>query len=92
MLKPPIAIQRDYRVTDDEFKRFCRNNPDLLVERSAAGDIVVMPPTRAATGFRNSQLTAQLADWARKDGREQAFDSSTGYLLPDSAVLSPDVP
>ena len=76
--------------TGDDFIRFCSDHPDLRVERNAYGDIIVMPPTGVETGFRNSQVTAQLTEWASQDGRGQVFDSSTGYLLPDTSILSPD--
>ena len=52
-LQFPVAIQWD-RITDVEFARFCANNPDLRVERTSGGDIVVTPPTGVETGFRNS--------------------------------------
>ena len=50
-----------------------------------------MPPAGSLTGKRNAGLTQQLTAWAQKDGTGFAFDSSTGFTLPDSAVLSPDV-
>ena len=90
-LTPPMVIQWEHGMTDDEFYRFCANNPDLRIERTAEGDLVIMPPTGSETGFRNSKLTARLTIWAEKDGRGQSFDSSSGYILPDGAVLSPDV-
>jgi Uma2 family endonuclease len=49
-----------------------------------------MPPTGSKTGLRNANLTRQLATWAENDGHGVAFDSSTGFTLPDGAILSPD--
>jgi Uma2 family endonuclease len=49
-----------------------------------------MPPAGSRTGHRNASLTQQLGAWAKKDGTGLAFDSSTGFTLPDTSVLSPD--
>jgi Uma2 family endonuclease len=40
--------------------------------------------------MRNANLTFQLADWAQKDCTGLSFDSSTGFTLPNKAMLSPD--
>ena len=85
-----IRIQPEHRMTDDEFYEFCCANPDLRIERTADGEIVIMPPTGFETGYRNSDLSAQLREWARRDGRGRACDSSTEYLLANGAARSPD--
>jgi Uma2 family endonuclease len=75
---------------DDKFFEFCVNNPRLQIERGASGETIIMPLPGAETGYRNSDLTAQLIVWAKRDGRGRAFDSNTEYILPDGAALSPD--
>jgi Uma2 family endonuclease len=77
-------------LNDDEFFEFCARNPRLRIEREANGEIIIMPPAGGETGYRNSELTAQLAVWAKGDGRGRAFDSNTEYILPNGAALSPD--
>jgi Uma2 family endonuclease len=77
-------------LSDKEFADFCLRYPDYRVEYSAEGEIIVMPPTDMTTGFRNSFITHQLTAWALRDGRGRAFDSSTGFLLPNGARRSPD--
>jgi Uma2 family endonuclease len=86
----PMAIQWERRMTDDEYFEFCAENPDLRIERSAKGDILIMPPVGGESSFRNSELSAELRIWARKDGRGRAFDSSVEYFLPSGAAYSPD--
>jgi Uma2 family endonuclease len=49
-----------------------------------------MPPTGGATGHRNLKIAAQLDRWAEADGTGVAFDSSTGFTLPDGGTRSPD--
>lgn len=78
-------------MTDDEFWSFCRANPELRIERSADGELTIMPPTGSETGRRNFVLTTQLGVWAERDGRGIGFDSSTGFILPNGAERSPDL-
>jgi len=85
-----IRIEPDQRVTQDQFYDFCMANPDLRIELTAEGEIVIMPPTGAETGYRNNEIARQLGNWTRRDGRGRAFDSNTEYLLPDGSALSPD--
>ena len=49
-----------------------------------------MPPTGGETGNRNSKLNQRLANWSDSDGTGIAFDSSTGFKLPNGADRSPD--
>jgi len=78
-------------LTREQFFRLCTLNRDLRLERSAGGDIIVMPPAGGKTGARNSNLLLQVAAWAKSDGTGVTFDSSTGFELPDGATRSPDV-
>jgi Uma2 family endonuclease len=80
------AIELDAR----QFAALARQNPDLRLERTAEGDVLVMPPTGGETGNRNAGITAQLWTWAVRDGTGAAFDSSTGFVLPNGATRSPD--
>jgi Uma2 family endonuclease len=77
-------------MTDEEFFALCQLNRDLRIERTAEGDIIVMPPTGAETGNRNTSITGQLYNWTKKDGTGAGFDSSTGFKLPNGADRSPD--
>jgi Uma2 family endonuclease len=78
-------------LTADEFFALCAANRDLRIERSAQGDILIMPPTGGRTGVRSGELFLQLRRWADQDGSGVVFDSSTGFELPGGAIRSPDV-
>lgn len=82
----PIVIQ----LTDDQFEELCRNNRDLRFEQTAAGDLIIMPPTGWETGNRNIEIAYQVQAWSRKTKTGKAFDSSTGFILPNGAKRSPD--
>ena len=89
-LDRPLVIQWEHQMTDDEYFQFCQINQDLRIERTAQGDLLIMPLAGAESSFRNNELSAELRDWARKDARGRAFDSSVEYILPSGAAYSPD--
>jgi Uma2 family endonuclease len=77
-------------MTEEQFFEFCQINRDLRIERSADGDLIIMAPAGARSGARNAEITLQLVQWAKQDGRGVAFDSSAGFRLPNGAVRGPD--
>jgi len=77
-------------LTSEQFYRLSIDNPELRMELTAEGELILMSPTGARTGQRNAQLTYQLVGWAKEDGRGIVFDSSTIFSLPDGAKRSPD--
>src|ERR1700758_3632983 len=77
-------------MTEEQFFEFCQINRDLRIERSADGDLIIMAPAGARSGARNAEITLQLVQWAKRDGRGVAFDSSAGFRLPNGAVRGPD--
>ncbi len=77
-------------MSDDEFFEFCVRNSEYRIERGADGKVTIMSGTGGKTGNRNSELTFQVQQWARRDKRGFAFDSSTLFLLPNGAMRSPD--
>lgn len=82
----PALVQ----MTQGQFYEFCQANRDLRIERTATGEVIIMPPAFSDTGNRNSKISQQLANWADRDGTGEAFDSSTGFTLPNGAIRSPD--
>ena len=83
-LKPVLEL------TDEQFFQLCQANRDLRFERTATGELIIMPPTGGETGNRNAGLTAQLWIWNEQYKLGIAFDSSTGFKLPNGADRSPD--
>jgi Uma2 family endonuclease len=77
-------------LSPEQFFRLCGDNPELRLELTAQKEIIVMSPTNSKTGMRNAEITRQLANWAKKDGRGVTFDSNTGFTLPNGASRSPD--
>jgi len=74
----------------EQFYEFCLANRDLRIERTASGEVIIMPPAFSDTGNRNGKIFQQLANWAEQDGTGETFDSSAGFTLPNGATRSPD--
>ncbi|AFY55662.1 hypothetical protein Riv7116_3189 [Rivularia sp. PCC 7116] len=88
-----IAFELDLdniNLTDEQFFQLCENNSDVRFERTASGELIIMPPTGSITGNRNSDLNYQLTAWNRKNKLGKTFDSSSGFKLPNGAERSPD--
>ncbi|MEC4894574.1 MAG: Uma2 family endonuclease [Oscillatoria sp. PMC 1051.18] len=78
-------------VTQEQFATLAAANRDLRLERTASGELIVNPPTGWETGERNRSLTGQLDRWYEEnEDLGKAFDSSTGFTLPNGAIRSPD--
>jgi Uma2 family endonuclease len=78
------------KLTDDQFFQLCQENENIRLERTAKGELIIMSPAGGETGNRNGRLTQQLFNWSDRDGSGIAFDSSTGFKLPNGADRSPD--
>ena len=89
---PPIASALTLRInlSDEQFFQLCQDNSDLRFERTPLGEVIIMPPTGGNTGRRNIKLTTQLEIWNSQTCLGEAFDSSTGFQLPNGATRSPD--
>lgn len=90
--EPPVILhlRPAVELTDDEFFALCAINRDLRLERTAEGDIIIMPPTGFATGSRNLEINRQFGNWAKQDGSGVACGCATGFKLPNGAERSPD--
>ncbi|KAM3096850.1 Uma2 family endonuclease [Phormidesmis sp. 146-12] len=86
-----INLRPTIELTDDEFYKFCLQNPDLRIETTATGALIVMPPTGGESGKRNADLTTDVGLWNRQADLGVVFDSSTIFKLPNGANRSPDV-
>ncbi len=85
-----LQIRPFLAMDDEQFFKFCQANRDVRIERNKEGEIIIMPPTGWDTGDKNSEINFQLRLWAKKDKHGKVGDSSTGFILPNGATISPD--
>jgi Uma2 family endonuclease len=76
--------------SEEEFFQFCQANRDLRIERTAKGEIIVIAPAGGYSGYQSGEVFRQLSVWARRDKTGVAFDSSTGFRLPNGGMRAPD--
>jgi len=78
-------------VTLEQFATLVAANSELRLERTANGELIIMPPTGSGTGFRNFDLNWRVGNWAMNHlDLGIPFDSSAGFTLPSGAIRSPD--
>jgi Uma2 family endonuclease len=85
-----LRLPPGLRLTPEQFAAVCEANAQAVLELDATGRIIHMTPTGGDTGARNGELVFQLKAFVSEIGGWQVFDSSTGFLLPDGSVLTPD--
>jgi Uma2 family endonuclease len=91
MMTYTIDLNPFIELTDDQFFQLCRNHPDIKFERSAKGELIIMPPTGGETGNRNVEIASEVVIWNRRAKLGIVFDSSTGFNLPNGGNRAPDV-
>jgi len=88
----PIKLNvHETHLSEEQFVRFCEENPDLRIELTAQGELVLMPPTGLESGWRNNRIAYRITAWSDIDGSGMVFDSSTLFTLPNGAKRSPHV-
>jgi Uma2 family endonuclease len=85
-----LILDPEHRLTDEEYVAICEANPSLRLERTARGEIVIVPPAGMESSYRSLGVSGQLREWAIRSGTGIACDSSVEFLLPDGSALSPD--
>jgi len=88
MVNIPTTIT--LKISHEQFLDLALANRDLQLERNATGELIIMPPTGSYTGKINFDIAGQLWFWNRQTKLGEAFDSSTGFHLPNGSDRSPD--
>lgn len=91
VLEYPLTFNLDdVLLTDDQFYKLCINNPEMNIERSSKGVLIVMPPVGGESGNRESESMIDFGIWNRREQRGYVFSSSTIFKLPGGGDRSPD--
>lgn len=91
MFQLTLNLDSVIELNREQFYQICQDNPDLKLERTATGNLVIMSPTGEETGRKNASLIVQVGLWNEQTQLGEVFDSSTGFSLPNGADRSPDV-
>ncbi|HAC63791.1 MAG TPA: hypothetical protein DCF68_09690 [Cyanothece sp. UBA12306] len=84
-LKPLIEL------TSEDFYQLCQINPDVSLELSPYGELIIMSPVGGETGNQEANLIADVTIWNRQTKLGLVFSCSTVFDLPNGGNRSPDV-
>lgn len=82
----PIA-----KLTREQFYQLCLANPDLPLERSPNGELIIMSPVGGEGGRQEAKLIIQLGIWNEQTELGIVFSSQTVFSLPGGGDRAPDV-
>ncbi len=88
----PRPLELDFNplnLSDEQFYQLCINNPDLAIERSAKGVVILMSPVGGDSGSRELGLGGELYLWNKRSQLGRVFSSSTLFKLPGGGDRSP---
>jgi len=77
-------------ITDQQFYQFCRANPELRIERTVIGELLVMSPSSERMGKASAKLITGLNTWNCQTQMGRVFSSSTKFNLPKGGDRSSD--
>jgi Uma2 family endonuclease len=83
-------FEAEFRFSDAQLYALCTANKKLRIERDKKGKLIIMSPVFSKSGFYNQELNFQLGLWNHTAKLGYLFDSSTGFMLPDNSMRSPD--
>ena len=86
-----ISVPKGFKVTPEQFEQLAYAEQLARMELTKDGELIIMSPTGGTAGRKNRRLTQQIGNWTDRDGKGEAFDSSTIFVLPNGARRSPDV-
>lgn len=69
-------------LTHEQFYELCMANKDIAMERSASGELIIMPPVGGESGEREADYITDLGIWNRQTKLGKVFSSSTVFKLP----------
>ncbi len=87
----PLKVNlQQVHLSDEQFYQLCISNPELTIERDAAGALIVMTPVGGESGNREMNLGGELYLWNKQTNLGKVFSSSTIFKLPNGGSRSPD--
>lgn len=86
-----VPVEEPVPYSSADFERVAAIYPDLRIEMTQEGELILMPPTFTRTGMKNFKLTVRFGVWSEANELGIGSDSSTIFTLPNGAKRSPDL-
>lgn len=71
---------------DDEFLALCAANPDVRMERTSNGDVLVMALRGGESSFQSGEAFGQLGEWSARNKLGHVINSRGGFRLQNGSV------
>jgi Uma2 family endonuclease len=78
-------------LTREQFYQLCLANPDVPMERSPSGELIIMTPMGGEGGSQEATLIGKVVIWNEQAGLGVVFSSQTAFSLPGGGDRAPDV-
>lgn len=78
-------------LTREQFFQLCQANPDVPLERSSTGELIIVTPIGGEGGRREANLIIKVGIWNEQTQLGVVFSSQTVFSLPGGGDRSPDV-
>ncbi len=86
----PIRLPPDWELTDERFLEILQLNADFLFERTADGRLRPITWPEFLSSTVAARLMMFLLEWAHDRGG-QTFGGDSGYFLPDTSAMAPNI-
>lgn len=86
-----LIFKPHHPLGDEAFFELSQKLEAHRIEREPDGSILIMSPASNRSSNRGGRIFAQLLQWSDERESGEAYESSSGYTMPDGAVRSPDV-
>jgi len=91
MFTLPLTLNlQTVHLTDEQFYQLAIANPDVPMERTPEGALILMSPVGGYSGNKELEFGGELYLWNRKTKLGKVFSSSTIFRLPGGGSRSPD--
>ncbi len=78
-------------LTREAFYALCEVNPELSLERTAQGELIVVTPVGGGGSRREADLITDVNNWNRRTQLGVVFSSAGLFSLPQGGDRAPDV-
>jgi Uma2 family endonuclease len=90
-MKTVLNLEPIAKLTPAQFYQLCLANPDVPMERSPNGNLIIMTPIGGESGSQEAALIMKVGVWNEQTKLGVVFSSQTVFSLPGGGDRAPDV-
>ncbi len=85
-----MGVEEAQLYTSEQFAVLAVNYPDLRMELTREGELIIMPPSGGESSNQSSIAGGRLFAWNDQNRLGFTFDANGGYDLPNGGTRAPD--